>query len=71
MIITFLKRYYFETDGKFETVSFKTSTSAWKPVEVLSSVSHCITLYAFEKATKLLLLTTKATLSLGTGRVLK
>lgn len=38
-----LKKDYFETDGKLETLSFKSQLSVWKPAEVVSSVSHSIT----------------------------
>lgn len=69
MMKMLLKRCYLETDGEFG--SSQSSASVWKPVEVLSSVPHLHHLAALEKATKLLLLMTKATVSLSTARVFR
>lgn len=72
MIIMPLKRCYFETDGKFGTLILELCIN----MEASGGTVICLTLYythrldALEKATKLLLLMTKATVRLGIGSCL-
>lgn len=73
MIITLLKRFYIETDGKSETIILylRINMEANRGIVISLTLYYTHCLDAIEKATKLLSLVTKAAVILGTDSMFK